>query len=330
MTEESALSIVSEKFSLVPHNLTEAMEYAKLIASSSLVPKSYRDDQGKVNPGDILVAVQTGLEVGLKPLQAIQNIAVINGQPTIWGDGMRALVVASGECEYLKDTWDAAKQVAVVVGKRKGKPERTVTFSWADAERAGLAQKETYKKYPQRMCKWRAVAWFCRDEFPDVLKGLQCREEVDDYAHVGTTDEGVDLLRPRSKSGESVDAFLKDAGEAKPAANGGASHERPKQPVDRSKLVRVLVKSARSAQGGGKTFYPILCEFSSGKTVEASTFSETDFETAKKLVNNFALIETKDVDRGGGKKYTNLTYIEAAPAETAPPPSDEGEPGGAG
>ena len=71
---------VKNTFSLTPSSLKEAMEYAQIIANSTMVPKNY---QGK--PGDILVAVQMGAELGLKPIQALQNIAVINGRPSVYG-----------------------------------------------------------------------------------------------------------------------------------------------------------------------------------------------------------------------------------------------------
>src|ERR1700675_2806847 len=64
-----------------PVNLTEAVALAKLIASSELAPKDYK---GK--PGNCLIAMQLGAELGVAPMQAIQNIAVINGRPSVWGD----------------------------------------------------------------------------------------------------------------------------------------------------------------------------------------------------------------------------------------------------
>ena len=67
--------------SLVPQTLTEATELAGLLAQSTIVPIDFR---GK--PGDVLVAMMMGGEVGLSPIQSLQNIAVINGRPCIWGD----------------------------------------------------------------------------------------------------------------------------------------------------------------------------------------------------------------------------------------------------
>ena len=85
-------------FTLAPKNLSEAMEYAKIIASSGMVPKSF---QGR--PGDVLVAVQMGVELGLPPTQALQNIAVINGRPSLWGDAVLAIVKGSPVCDYVRE-----------------------------------------------------------------------------------------------------------------------------------------------------------------------------------------------------------------------------------
>jgi hypothetical protein len=50
----------------------------------------------------VMVAILHGLEVGLTPMNALQSIAVINGRPTIWGDGAVGLIRASGLLEYMK------------------------------------------------------------------------------------------------------------------------------------------------------------------------------------------------------------------------------------
>ena len=163
-------------FLMEPQNLQEAMQLADMLANSNLVPKSY---QGKA--GDVLVACQWGSEIGLKPLQALQNIAVINNMPAVWGDALVALVRGSGLCEYIKQDWDAATKTAICSVKRRGEPEETRTFSEEDARLAGHLNKDTYKKNLQRMLYIRARAFALRDVFADVLKGLKVAEEVEDY-----------------------------------------------------------------------------------------------------------------------------------------------------
>lgn len=156
-------------------SLTQAMEYAKLISESDLAPKDYR---GK--PGNVLIAIQFGMEVGLKPMQAIQNIAVINGRPSIWGDAMIALVQSHPACEYISEYMQNGAAFCAV--KRRGEEEHVTKFSFDDAKKAGLAGKPgPWSQYPERMLQMRARSFALRDKFSDVLKGISMREEVEDY-----------------------------------------------------------------------------------------------------------------------------------------------------
>lgn len=181
---DKATLVRTGTFTLQPANLGEAMEFAKLIAMSELCPSEYR---GK--PQSVLIAVMMGAELGITPMQALQNIAVINGRPTMWGDLVLALVQASGLLEAIEER-DAQEALAKGEGrcevKRNGTQGSTVrTFSMAMAEKAGLTKRggpsAPWSTYPGRMLQFRARSWALRDAFADVLKGLQVREEVDDY-----------------------------------------------------------------------------------------------------------------------------------------------------
>jgi hypothetical protein len=158
----------------------EAMQFSEMLASSSMVPKAY---QGK--PNDVLVCVQWGYEMGLAPMQALQNIAVINGKPSVYGDAMMALVQSSPVCEDIEEYFEGegtTNPVAVCVAKRKGRKPVVTKFSVEDAKRAGLWGKGgPWTAYPKRMLQMRARGFALRDAFPDVLKGMITAEEAQDY-----------------------------------------------------------------------------------------------------------------------------------------------------
>jgi len=159
---------------------------AEILADSDLVPKDFR---GK--PGNTLVAIQWGAEIGLGALQAVQNIAVINGRPALWGDAVIALVRSSPLCEFIIETDDGNTAACRV--KRRGEPEQTRTFSMEDAASAGLKGKQgPWQQYPKRMRQMRARAFALRDVFADVLKGIPMAEELQDTPaerHMGMVDE---------------------------------------------------------------------------------------------------------------------------------------------
>jgi hypothetical protein len=165
------------ELAIMPKSMNEIREYAQEIASSGLAPKSYR------TPSQIAIAIASGLEVGLKPLQSLQYIAVINGRPTIWGDGMVGIVQASGLLEEYSLTWNEERSEAVCTVKRRGsKSSHTVRFGFAEARDGNLMGKQgPWQQFPKRMCQWRARSWAFRDVFADVLMGLTIADEMADH-----------------------------------------------------------------------------------------------------------------------------------------------------
>lgn len=185
MTDKNEMAVppsATRGFSLAPSSFQEAQEFARLIASSDMVPTDYK---GK--PGNVLVAVQMGAEVGLPPMQSLQNIAVINGRPCIWGDAAIALARVHPDFENIDESLDGSGEAltAVCHVKRRGQKAQMRTFSVEDAKRAKLwGKKGPWTDYPQRMLQMRARSWAIRDVFADALKGIALREEVMDAIDV--------------------------------------------------------------------------------------------------------------------------------------------------
>lgn len=174
------MSNIAIRQGFAPTTMTEAIQFSEMLASSNMIPKQY---QGK--PNDVLVCVQWGYEMGLAPMQALQNIAVINGKPSVYGDAAMALVQNSPVCEDIEEYIEeegTPNPVAVCVAKRKGRKPVTAKFSVEDAKRAGLWGKQgPWTQYPKRMLQMRARGFALRDAFPDVLKGLITIEEALDF-----------------------------------------------------------------------------------------------------------------------------------------------------
>ncbi len=172
---------------LIINTLEQALKVSEIICKSSFCPKDYKD-----KPGDVLVCMQFGKEVGLKPMQALQNIAVINGRPCIWGDAMLALCLNSPHYEYVEETFDESTMTAYCKAKRKGDSEKIGKFSLEQAKKANLTGKGAWIGYQNRMLQMRARGFALRDAFADVLKGLISAEEAGDYQ----TAERVQTKKP--------------------------------------------------------------------------------------------------------------------------------------
>ena len=163
-----------------PANFEELWRFATLISKTDMVPKEFSGNAGK-----ILAAVQMGHELGLPPMQALQHIAVINGRPSLWGDGALAVVRAHPMCESMLEL-DPSDCLAAGYGeciiKRRDQVEPIIRkFTLQMAESAGLIKRSgsegPWAKYRGRMLQMRARSWAMRDAIPEALKGIAIREE---------------------------------------------------------------------------------------------------------------------------------------------------------
>lgn len=154
---------------------------ADIMSGSQLIPKNF---QGR--PQDVVVAMMWSHTLGIPTVQGLQYIAVINGKPSMYGDGLLAVAMASGQMADFKETFVGGNTeddlTAICTVKRKGLESPIIgQFSVADAKRAGLWGKMgPWKQYPKRMLKMRARAFALRDAFPDVLSGMSSGEEQED------------------------------------------------------------------------------------------------------------------------------------------------------
>lgn len=190
------------KNALVPTNISEAMQISEMLASSTVIPKDY---VGK--PANVFVAINAGMSMGLSPFQAMQNITVINGKPSVWGDAMLGMVRSSPKCLGIKETvtGEGDQRTATCTATRKnGTTEEKIerSFSWFQAKKAGLTSRGPWTAYPDRMLQMRARGFCLRDGFPDVLGGVITAEEAQDYPDAQPTLEPPKIEAIESKPEE--------------------------------------------------------------------------------------------------------------------------------
>ncbi len=173
------------KTGIVLSTMDEIWRFSETVIASGMAPK------GISNPSAATIIIQMGMELGLPPMASLQNIAAINGRPSIWGDAMLGLVRATGELEEFTEWFEHKGTkldrspiefpddlMAVCRVKRRGYDAAEASFSVADAKRAKLWGKQgPWTEYTARMLKVRARSFGLRDEFGDALRGLYTAEE---------------------------------------------------------------------------------------------------------------------------------------------------------
>jgi hypothetical protein len=200
---------------LVPQSLEEAFRLAGALAASGMAPR------GIDKPEQIMVAIMAGAELGLAPFQSLQSFALVNGKPTLYGDGLMAVVRAHGVRvkEWLEGEGEQMVAHCIVTRPETGE-EIERSFTVANAKKAQLWGKQgPWQQYPQRMLQMRARALALRDGCADMLRGIQVREEVEDYDH------GARVVSGPKPSG------LRDRLQG-PGGEGFNQHHAPEEPVE--------------------------------------------------------------------------------------------------
>ena len=186
----------------------ERYRAATIYAASGMMPKGYD------KPEKVFAGIQYAIELGFKeqPLTAMKNIAIINGQPSLWGELPLALVERSGliqkkyidsegkEMDGIDEYWTdkegkrlpedcKPEQVwaAVCEVERVGRKRKKFAFTQADRTKLGVAA--IWDGYMKIMMKRKARAIGLKDVFPDILLGIGIAE----YDHHKFLDNEKDV-----------------------------------------------------------------------------------------------------------------------------------------
>ncbi len=155
---------------IIPTSIEEVFRLATAVSKSGMAPR------GMDKAEQLTVAIMHGLELGLSPMMAIQNIAVVNSRPTLWGSAVPALLWSRG----FKIEETVSDGVATCTVTRPTGEKITRTFSEQDARKAGLWGKAgPWTQYPSRMLQMRARGLAARDGAADALSGLYLQEEIE-------------------------------------------------------------------------------------------------------------------------------------------------------
>lgn len=157
-------------------SLEEAWRFAEAVHRSGLSPSAYR------SPEAVLIVMQTGMELGYSPMQAIRNMwPGPDGRPNEYVESAWARVLASGLVEEWSEEVSDTKATFRVLRKGSKVPIVSV-FTIDQARRAGLIKTGgNYDKHPERMLKARAKGFAIKDVFPDVLRGMSIAEIRDEF-----------------------------------------------------------------------------------------------------------------------------------------------------
>lgn len=204
----SVIVIDEKSQALVARDNSELLRLIRTFMKGMAFPKTLDTEE------KIIAAWQVAASLGLPPMVAIQNMAVIHGSVCMWGQLPKALAEKTGELEDFKQFYvdkdfnevcvanknlNAEIWASVVQIKRKGRTMNEFFFSVDEAKTAGLLNKTgPWKDHRKVMLARRACGMAIKFVFPDALMGVGIAE----YDH----HEAPDLkdVTPRAARDQSA------------------------------------------------------------------------------------------------------------------------------
>lgn len=116
-----------------------------------------------------VVKILAGSELGFGPFASMVGVSIIQGKPAVGANLMAAALKRTGKYNY-RVTKNTDKEVEITFfenGEEIGKSP----FTWDDAAKAGLTNKDNWKKYPRNMLFARALSNGIRWFAPDIYNG---------------------------------------------------------------------------------------------------------------------------------------------------------------
>lgn len=234
---------------LAPTSFSDVLEMSKVIVGArGLIPR------GVATPAHAVALIMRGSEIGLGPMESLTKLHLIEGRVTLPAETMLALAIRGGVRHQFID--HTPERVTVELTRPGFEPMR-VSWSMADAKRAGLAGRQNWRKYPRAMLRARVISEALRAYAPDLLGGAYVPEELE-----GVTSEPPQARQEAPSEPEGItDAQIvtpepEAPDEAAAASAPGVSDRDHLLAVWHEQMGAVLdsqtIKAAREGSAGGR------------------------------------------------------------------------------
>lgn len=202
MPSKDPIALSSAGFAI--ENFEQAWRLAQSMCQGGMVPNGIAKQ-----PGAVIVFIQACAQLGIPLHVGLSNLTFTNGRFGIMGDLAHALVLRSGklrkgtdvEVSYSGEPYTEGWTCTVKAWRAdQDRPREPQSFSLGEAIRAGLCKLDKgtvqthsrqgggwgnhgapWSAWTKRMLYYRALGFFLRDAFPDVLMGFYVQQELDDY-----------------------------------------------------------------------------------------------------------------------------------------------------
>lgn len=156
---------------MILDELKQPMAIGEVFAKSGMFPDVKSQAQA-------VVKILAGKELGLSPFESMGSIYVVSGRLALASKAMSGLIKKSKKYDYaIKKLDETECTIDILKGDEL---VGSTTFTFKDAAKAGLVNKDNWKNYPKNMLFARALSNACRFYCPDVISGYYTTEELED------------------------------------------------------------------------------------------------------------------------------------------------------
>jgi hypothetical protein len=176
MTSEIAVRAeIVRADSYEPRGIEDAWNLAETLHRSGLLPR------GLARPEAVLYALIAGREIGLTATQSLRSLHIVEGKVVLSADLIVAMAKRNKSvCRYFRLV-ESTGLVARYETQRVDEPAPTsMSWTWDQAQRAGLTGKDNWRKYADAMLRARCAAALARAVYPDLCMGMYDPDELDD------------------------------------------------------------------------------------------------------------------------------------------------------
>lgn len=194
---------------LVPGDMHDAIELAKMMANSTLVPREFQKQ-----PANCLLVIMQAVRWEMDPFAVIQHTSIINGRPMYNGQLVAAVVNSRGnlrkdlDYEYgngpTEEEPEGEGRWVRVWGQRQRDDEPKSTISYLDKVKTNNTQ---WVKQPDQQLAYHGSRVWARRYTPGLMLGVYSPEEfpretakakvsADEAAAAIVTDENGEIVDP--------------------------------------------------------------------------------------------------------------------------------------
>lgn len=177
--------------------LNEPMALGEIFVQSGM----FKDVKTKA---EAVVKILAGREIGLNPIESMNNIFIVNGKTTVMAGIIARMIKQSKKYNYKEVALTDTECTLLFLENIDGKWEEIgkSTFTFKDAAKAGLVNKEVWKNYPRNMLFSRAISngakWYCPDVFsgytPEELQNIPENEMPEETTIVEFDENGEEKI----------------------------------------------------------------------------------------------------------------------------------------